>query len=69
MILQSVIRCSGSPHWFSESKSPLSETDDVHKVFINTQSMKYCDIIPIASYKICTKYFICFKMKPMNHTD
>ena len=41
MILQSVIRCSGSPHLFSESKSPLSETDDVvHNVFINTQGMR-----------------------------
>ena len=27
--------------WFSESKSPLSETDDVvHNVFINTQGMR-----------------------------
>ena len=70
MILQSVIRCSGSPHSFSESKSPLSETDDVvHNVFINTQGMRNCDVIHIASYKICTKYFICFKKKPINHTD
>ena len=29
-----ISRCSGSPHWFSESISPLSETDDVvHNVF------------------------------------
>ena len=35
---QSVILCSGSPHWFAESISPLSETDEVvHNVFLNTQ--------------------------------
>ena len=55
--------------WFSESISPLSETDDVvHNVFLNTQCMRYCDVINIASYKICTKYFLCFKMKPSNPT-
>ena len=35
--------------WFSESISPLSETDDVvHNVFLNTQCtqcMRYCDVI------------------------
>ena len=65
LISQSVIRFSGSPHWFSESISPLSETDDVvHNVFLNTQCMRYCDVIHIAPYKICT----CFKMKPIIHT-
>ena len=35
--------------WFSESISPLSETDDVvHNVFLNTQCMRYCDVIHIA---------------------
>ena len=39
--------------WFSESISPLSETDDeVHNV--NTQCMRYCEVIHIAQYKICT---------------
>ena len=53
--------------WFSESLSPLSETDDVlHNIFFNTQSMRYCDVIHIAPYRICTKYFICFKTKPTN---
>ena len=51
--------------WFSESKSPLSETDDVvHNVFLNTQCIRYCDVIHIAEFKICTKYFISFEMKP-----
>ena len=55
--------------WFSESISPLSETDDVvHNVFLNTQCMRYCDVIHIAQYKIWTKHFICFKMKPIIHT-
>ena len=35
--------------WFSESISPLSETDDVvHNVFLNTQCIRYCDVIYIA---------------------
>ena len=35
--------------WFSESISPLSETDDVlHNVFLNTHCMRYCDVIHIA---------------------
>ena len=51
--------------WFSESISPLSDTDDVVH---NVQCMRYCDVIHIAPYKICTKYFICFKMKPINPT-
>ena len=35
--------------WFSESMSPLSETDDaVQNVFLNTQFMRYCDFIHIA---------------------
>ena len=35
--------------WFSESISPLSETDDVvHNVFLNTQCMRYCDVFIIA---------------------
>ena len=39
--------------WFSESISPLSETDDVvHNVF-----MRYCDVVHIAPDKICTKYY------------
>ena len=55
--------------WFSESISSFSETDDVvYNVFLKTQCMRYCDIIHIAPYKICTKYFICFKMKPINPT-
>ena len=34
--------------WFSESISPLSETDDVvQNVFLNTQFMRYCDVIHI----------------------
>ena len=38
--------------WFSESISPLSETDDVvHNVFLNTQGMRYCDVVHIAPYK------------------
>ena len=45
--------------WFSEPLSPLSETDGVvHNVFLNAQCMKYCDVIPIAQYKKCTKYLI-----------
>ena len=52
---------SGSPH----CGSPISETDDeVHNVFLNTQCMRYCDVIHI----VCT-YFLCFKMKPTNHTS
>ena len=48
--------------WFSESISPLSETNYVvQNVFLNTQCMRYCDIIHIAPYYIFTKYFICFK--------
>ena len=40
--------------WFSESISPLSETDDVvHNVFLNTKCMRYCGVIHIAPYKIC----------------
>ena len=55
--------------WFSESISPLFETDDVlHNIFLNTQCMRYCDAIHIAPYRICTKYFICFKMKLTNPT-
>ena len=55
--------------WFSESVSPLSETDDVvHNVFLNTQCMRYCDVFHIAPYTIFTKYFLCFKMKPTNPT-
>ena len=71
LISHSVIRCSGSQHctWFSESISPLSETDDVvNNVFLNTQCMRYCDVIHIAPYKICTKHFIRFRMKPIIHT-
>ena len=50
--------------WFSESISPLSETDDVvHNVFLNTNAWGICDVIHIPPYKICTKYFISFKMK------
>ena len=42
LISQSVIQCSGSPH----CGLPLSETDDVvHNVFLNTQCMRYCDVI------------------------
>ena len=53
--------------WFSESISHLSETDDVaHNVFLNTQCMRYCGVIHIAPYKIYSKYFIRFKMKPTN---
>ena len=53
--------------WFSEPISPLSETDDVvHNVCLNTQFMRYCDVILIAQYKICSKYFIGFEMKPTN---
>ena len=65
---QSVIRCSGSPLWFSESISPLSETDDVvHNVFLNTQCMRYCNVIHIAPYKY-VQSTLCFKMKPIIHT-
>ena len=39
--------------WFSESISPLSETDDVvHNVFLNTKCMRYCDVIHIAPFKL-----------------
>ena len=39
--------------WFSESISPLSEIDDVvHNVFLNTQCIRYCDVINIAPYII-----------------
>ena len=39
--------------WFSESISPLSETDDVvHNVFLYTQCMRYCDVIHIAPNKL-----------------
>ena len=39
--------------WFSESISPLFETDDVvHNVFLNTQCMRYCGVIHIALYKV-----------------
>ena len=56
--------------WFSESVLPLSETDDiVHNVFLNSQCMRYCDVIHIAQYKIGSKYLICFKMKPTNPTS
>ena len=62
-----VIRYSGSPLWFSESISPLSETDDiVHNVFLNTQEVLWPH--SYRTVQICTKYFICFKMKPINHT-
>ena len=33
-----------------------------------TKSTEHCDVIHIAPYKICTKYFICFKMEPTNPT-
>ena len=56
--------------WFSESISPLSETVDVvHNVFLNTQCMRYCEVIHITTYKIYSKYFILFKMKPTNPTS
>ena len=56
--------------WFSQSVSPLSETDDVvHNVFLNTQCMRYCDIIHIAPYKICSKYFFRFIMITTNPTS
>ena len=36
------------PFQFFESISPLSETNDVvHNVFLNTQYMRYCDVIHI----------------------
>ena len=38
----------------------------VHNVFLNTQCMRYCDVIHIAPYKICTKYFFRFIMKTKN---
>ena len=45
--------------WFSESISPLSETDYVvHNVFLYTQCMRYCDVSHIAPYTICTKNFL-----------
>ena len=32
--------------WFSESMSPLSETDDIiQNDFLNTQFMRYCDVV------------------------
>ena len=40
----------------------------VHNVFLNTQCMRYSDVIHIEPYTICTKYFLCFKMKPTNPT-
>ena len=55
--------------WFSESISPLSETDDVvHNVFLNAQFMMYCDVNLIAWYNICSRYFIGFEMKPTHST-
>ena len=55
--------------WFSEFISPLPETDDVvHNVYLSTQCMRYCDVIHIAPYKISTKYFICFIIKPTDPT-
>ena len=45
---------------FSESISPLSETDVVHNgFFFNTQCIRYCDDINIPPYKI-------LRMKPTN---
>ena len=38
--------------WFSESISPLAETDDVvHNVFFQYKCMRYCDVVHIIPYK------------------
>ena len=50
--------------WFSESISPLSETDDVvHNVFLNTNT---CGIR--TSFISHRTKFTCFKMKSTNPT-
>ena len=70
------IPCSRSPFtlWFSASIITLlwtwwrTCTCSIPNVFLNTQYMRYCDIIHMAPYKICTKNLICFKMKHTNPT-
>ena len=58
-----------APDRHSVVTSPLSEIGDVvHMFFSLNKSMKYCDFVHITPYKICTKYFIYFKMKPTNPT-
>ena len=45
--------------WFSESISPLSETDDVvHNVFLKVQYVKNCDVIHIAPYKMYQELYL-----------
>ena len=44
---------------FSESISPLSETDDVvHNIFLSSQCIRYCDVIHIAPYKIYKAHMV-----------
>ena len=69
-ISQSVIWCYGSLHCgFSESISPLSETDDiVHNVFLNTNAWGIVRSFISLRAKYVQSTLSFFKMKPANPT-